>query len=107
MSIVNIYHFYGETLETIPSRCFGKHRIILLTLVLLCSRALYLTCVPASIPLDPAHGQGRAELPPGPCSPYDGSLALCTLVEVHFKMVCVWHRAWPPTEDGTIQQLAS
>lgn len=80
MSTVNIYHFYGETLETISSRCFGKHRITLLTLVLLCSRVLCLTCALGSgTPRScSCPGQGRASprtllsLRWEPCTLYSG-----------------------------------
>lgn len=65
MSIFNIYHFYGETLETISSSCFDKHRIALLTLVLLCSRALCLTCALGTVvPLKTAHVEGSFPLDP-------------------------------------------
>lgn len=42
MSVVNVYHFYGETLKTISSSHSGVHRITLLTPVMLCI-TLFLT----------------------------------------------------------------
>lgn len=103
MSVVNIYHFYGETLKTILSSHSGVHRITLLTLVMLCIM-LFLThalgtVVPYILPMS-SSGQG---FPWDPHSQCVNRLALYALVKVEFNLMYMEHRALSPTAQDTMK----
>lgn len=67
--------FMGKHWKPSLLAVFDEHRIALLTPVLLCSRALRLTCAPgAVVPLHPAHVKGS--FAPDPTLPAMGVLHL-------------------------------
>lgn len=103
MSVVNVYHFYGETLKTISSSHSGVHRITLLTPVMLCIMLFLTHALGTVVPYILPMSRSDQSFPWDPHSQCVNRLALCTLVKVEFRMMYTEHRALSPTAQDSMK----